>query len=126
MCFAFQITGHQIPLDSSSLNLVVWSQEHLQPIDKNCNSTSDLSLIFFAISSTIDMREIPKSVILFWYSNSQIINSLGTFSSSAFLNSCFLVEADFYQKCLCCYNQASQDVVKGLLVMLFYHIQTYL
>ena len=83
-CFVFQITNHQIQLVSFSLNLVLLGREHLQPINKNLHTTSDLSLISFAISSTIDMREIPKSVISFWFSNNLIVTCLGIFSSKAF------------------------------------------
>ena len=36
-----------------------------------------------------------------------------------------LFEADFYQKCLGYCSQATQDVVKCLLIELFYHNQTY-
>ena len=72
------------------------------------------------------MGEIPKSDISFWISNNLIIAFWVAFLQKLPCGYDTLVETDFYQKYLGCYSQANQDVVKGLLVMWFYHIRTHL
>ena len=95
----------------------------------NCSigPTSNFDANFDAISSTTDMEEIPKSIISFWFSNNPIITSLGSFSSKAFLRIWYSDWNRLLPKMfMLYYSQASQDVVKGLVVMWFYHIQIYI
>ena len=76
------------------------------------HSMSVVSFIPFYISSTIDVGEILRFIILSWFSNNPMIASLGSLSSNVFILMRYY-GWDFYQKCFGCYSQAAVNVVKG-------------